>query len=125
MGFLATQFTADPEKAAEAAKIAREVIETFAAEGPTDEEMATVRKQFGNIIEDSQKEPSYWVSVMSDMDLHGTVLQDVANAREAYTSYTRAQIMDSLQANVKPNRFFQVIALPQASDDTEDAQPAD
>jgi zinc protease len=120
MGFLATQFTADPEKADEAARIAREVIEKFAQEGPTDEEMATVRKQFANIIETSQEEPTYWASVMSDMDLHGTVLADVKTAKEAYTSYTREQIVESVRKHVKPARYFQVIALPQNPDQAEE-----
>jgi zinc protease len=122
MGFLATQFTADPEKADEAARIAREVIEEFAQEGPTDEELAAVRKQLANIIETAQKEPTYWASVLSDMDLHGTVLHNVATAEEAYTTYTREQILNSVREHVKPDRYFQVIALPKADEESDTDQ---
>ncbi len=48
-----------------------------------------MREQFSNSILTSQKEPTYWVSVMADMDYHGTVLADVKDALKQYTSYTR------------------------------------
>jgi len=122
MGFLAAQFTADPEKAAEAADIARDVVERFAREGPTDEEMEVTRKQFRNIIETSQKEPSYWTEVMCDMDLHGTVLEEVKNALGDYTSYTREDIMATLKRHVRDDRHVQVTALPAGEADAETRQ---
>jgi zinc protease len=112
-GFLGLTFTADPEKASEAADAARQVVEDFARQGPTAEEMETVRKQFANIIETSQKEPTYWASVMSDMDYRGTHLWDVKQALHDYTSYTRADMMEAVADCVREDRRIQVIALPE------------
>ncbi len=84
----------------------------LAKDGPTDEELSTVRKQFANSIITSQKEPTYWVSVMADMDYHGTVLADVKDALKDYTSYTRKQMMDVMARYMTPDRSIQVVSLP-------------
>ncbi len=122
-GLFAVYFTADPEKASRAAELARGVVEDLAASGPTEREMATVRKQFANILETSQKEPSYWVSVLSDLDYRGTRLDDVKKAMEQYTSYTREELMDVLGRYVTPERRLQVIALPTRPEKEEPAKP--
>lgn len=112
-GSMAVYFTADPDKAKEAAELAQSTVEEFAESGPTEEELATVRKQFRTIIENNQKEPSYWVSILADLDYLGTDLDDVAGALEAYTSYTRADILGVLGEYITPERHLQAIALPE------------
>jgi zinc protease len=111
-GHITVQFTADPDGAAEVAEIARGVVQQFAREGPTEEEIATVRRQFANIIETSQKKPGYWVGLLSEMDYRGTKLADVKNALQAYTSYTREDMMEVLARYVVPARRLEAIALP-------------
>jgi zinc protease len=112
MSFICSHFTADPEKVADAAKIARGIIEEFAKEGPTDEELATVRLQYSNIIKDSRKKPSWWAGVLCDLTLHGGSLDDIYRAEEQYTGYTREQIMATLKKYILDRNFVQVIALP-------------
>jgi zinc protease len=119
-GLLAITFTADPEKAAGAADLSLDVGRKLAEDGPTDEELHTVREQFANSILTSQKEPAYWVSVMSDMDYHGTVLADVKDALKQYTSYTREDMMDVMGRYLTPRRCIQVIALPTQAPSGED-----
>src|SRR5262245_65972388 len=63
---LHVEFTADPGKVAEAAALAKSVVERFAAEGPSDEEMETVRKQLQNNLGTMYKEPRYWVDLLSE-----------------------------------------------------------
>jgi zinc protease len=110
--FIGCYFTADPEKATAAAAIARSVIEQFAKEGPTDEEMATVRKQFKNIIEQSQKNPSYWAGVLSDLEYHETRIADVKEALQKYITYSKADVMASMKKYIIAKERFEVIALP-------------
>ncbi|MDA0838472.1 MAG: insulinase family protein [Planctomycetota bacterium] len=110
--FIGCYFTADPEKATAAAAIARSVIEQFAMEGPTEEEMATVRKQFKNIVEESQKNPSYWAGVLSDLEYHETRIEDVKEALQKYISYTREDVMASMKKYIVAQERFEVIALP-------------
>jgi len=111
-GLLAAYFEADPERAAQVANLARGIVQRFAQEGPTPEEMATVHKQFANIIETSQKEPSYWVDVLSDLDYHGTRLSDVKEALLRYTSYTGEEVLEALARYVKEERRVEVMAMP-------------
>ncbi len=109
-GLLGITFTADPQKASGAADLSMDIGRKLAAEGPTDDELSTVRKQFTNSILTSQKEPTYWVAVMADMDYHGTVLADVKDALKQYTSYTREEMMDVMARYMTPERSVQVVA---------------
>jgi len=105
-------FAADPDTADETMELTRDIMEAFARGGPTEDEMAVVHKQFANIIETQQKEPSYWSSVLADLDYHGTKLEDVKKAREKYTSYTREDVLEVLGRYVKEEARIQVIVLP-------------
>jgi zinc protease len=128
-GLFAASATTDPHKATEAADICRAMMEQFAAKGPTEEEMATVHKQFANILETSQKEPAYWADVLSDLDYHGTLLSDVKEALQKYTSYTAEDVLEVVGRYVTEARRIQVIALPvekpKASEAPSPAQPQD
>ena len=65
---------------AEAATLAKSVVERFAAEGPTEAEMETVRKQLQNTLETMYKEPRFWVDVLADLEYHGNTLVDLDGA---------------------------------------------
>lgn len=111
-GFFGTMFSADPEKVAEAAKVAREMMLEFAKNGPTDQEMQTVRNQMRNILETQQKEPSYWVRVLSELDYRGIRLEDVKNLVPQITSYSREEILQAVNKYVRPDGQLEVVALP-------------
>jgi zinc protease len=111
-GFFGTFFTADPDKVTDAEQVARKMMLDFAQNGPTDTEMQTVRNQMRNIIETRQKEPGYWVSVLSDMDARGIKLDDVKNLVPTITSYTRDDIVQTVRKYVVETGRIEVIALP-------------
>jgi zinc protease len=113
-GLFAAYSTTDPKKAWEAADITRSAIERLAQDGPTAEEMETVHRQFANILETSQKEPGYWAEVLSDLDYHGTLLSDVKEALDKYTSFTGQDVLGVLGRYVTEPRRIQVIATPRA-----------
>jgi len=111
-GFFGTSFTADPDKVTEAEQVARKMILDFAQDGPTDAEMQTVHNQIKNVIETAQKEPRYWVSVLSDMDYRGIKLEDVKNLVPTITGYSREEITNTVRNYVQEPRRIEVIALP-------------
>jgi len=111
-GMFCAYFTADPDKAAEAMKVTRDVMEKFAADGPSDEEMETVRKQFKNSLETTLKEPSYWVGVLADLNYRGTKLSDVKEVQEKMLTYTKDDVKSVLKKYVTEEHRLQVIALP-------------
>ncbi|MCI0413399.1 insulinase family protein [bacterium] len=112
MGFFGTDFSADPGKVEEAAKVAEQMMLEFVQNGPTEAEMQTVRNQMKNIIETQQKEPGYWVRVLSELDYRGIKLSDVKSLVQQITSYSREDIMAALKKYVQPSRQIEVIALP-------------
>jgi len=113
-GFFGISFTADPQKAAGAADLSLDVARKLADDGPTDEELHTVREQYRNSIETAQKEPAYWASVLGELDYRGTVLADVKEALRKYTTYSREEMMDVVRRYLIPGRRLQVIARPAA-----------
>ena len=107
-----TVFTAHPDKAVNAALTARKAMEKFAKEGPTDEEMDTVRKQLKNQISESIKKNSYWASVLADLDYHKTKLSDVKSLLEDYTTYTKEDVHNALKKYIIEERRFQTVVIP-------------
>ena len=116
MSALYVQFTTDPDKAAEAVRLAQAVVETFAAEGPTDDEVNTVRVQMRNAVETMLKEPPFWVRLLSDLDYHGTNLTDVHGLLDKLLAYTKADIATAAKQTIRPERFALVIGQPKPRD---------
>jgi len=112
---LAVLFTADPEKAAEAAKVAREVVEAMREkEPPTDAEMAAVRKQIANILSTQLQQPAFWGEALKSMLTNKRTLDQLRNFEQEYLSITREQIIAALGKYVVDERYFRVIAAPAA-----------
>lgn len=111
-GLFASYLAGDPAHAREAAELMRGVMERFGREGPTDQEMETVRKQFANRIETEQKEPRYWLSVLGELDYRGTRLADVKEAMQKYTTYTREDMARVVRKYVEDARRIEVTARP-------------
>ncbi len=112
MSALFVQFTADPDKVEEAVRIACSVVETFAAKGPTDAEMQTVRTQMKNTIETMIQEPRFWVGLLSDLDYHGTNLTDLHGLLDQIMAFTKADVAQAIRQTVRPERFGVVIGQP-------------
>jgi zinc protease len=112
MSALYIQFTTDPDKTSKAVQLARVVVETFAAEGPTDDEMETVRRQMRHAVETMLQEPPFWVNLLSDLDYHGTNLEDVHGLLDKLMAYTKDDIAMAIKQTVQPERFALVIGEP-------------
>jgi len=108
------EFTADPEKATEAASLVKSVVERFAAEGPTEAEMDTVRKQLQNSLETMYKEPRFWVDVLADLEYHSTKLEDLEGAIEKYLAFSQDEVAAEMRKTVVPERFAMIMARPKA-----------
>jgi zinc protease len=111
---LHVEFTADPDKAADAAALAKAVVERFAAEGPSDEEMETVRRQLQNILGTMYKEPRFWVDVLSDLEYHGTKLEELEKAIDTYLAFSKDEVAAEMRKTIVPEHFAMVLARPKA-----------
>jgi zinc protease len=111
-GQFAVSFTTDPEKALEAALLAQAAAERLAKEGPSEEELNTVRRQFAHEIETSRREPSYWASVLSTLDYYGTRLHDVKAAPTEMMAYSAEDIRQGLRKYMIQERRLRVVSAP-------------
>jgi len=71
------------------------MYETFAKDGPSDEELVVVRKQLANTFDEQTKDPAYWTSRLEQMTFRGTSLDDVAADPAAYQALTAKQVKDA------------------------------
>jgi predicted Zn-dependent peptidase len=114
MSALYVEFTTDPDKIDEAVRAARAVVETFAAEGPTLEEVATVHRQLKNTLDTMLKEPSFWVGLLADLEYHGTHLEDVDGLVDKLLALGQVEIAAEARKTIVPERFAMVIGRPKA-----------
>jgi len=115
MSQLTVMFTADPAKAEEAAKLARQVVEDLLEKAPaTEEELSAVRKQIRNILDTQIEKPSFWVDILSSLETRHRDLDDLKTLVQQYASITIEQIREVLQRYVTGERYYQVIARPVA-----------
>jgi zinc protease len=114
MSALYVEFTTDPDKITEAVRLARSVVETFAAEGPTAEEVETVHRQLKNNFEVMLKRPSFWVRLLADLEYHSTRLEDVYGLLDQIMAFSQADIAAETRKIVVPERFAVIIGQPKA-----------
>ena len=119
MSALYVDFTADPDKVSDAVMVAKKTVEEFAAEGPTDEEVETVRTQLRNSLETMMKEPQFWVYILSDMEYHGTRLENIVGLVDKLTAFSKADIAAQVREVVVPERFALVIARPKPAEEND------
>ncbi|MHC4490403.1 MAG: M16 family metallopeptidase [Planctomycetota bacterium] len=113
MGRLMVMFTADPGKAEDAAKLARQVVEDIVEKTPpTQEELVAVRKQIQNILDTQLEAPSFWVDVLSSLETRHRNIADLKTLAQEYGSITSEQIREVLQRYLTEERYYQVIARP-------------
>ncbi|GIX48388.1 MAG: peptidase M16 [Candidatus Tectimicrobiota bacterium] len=105
-------FTTDPHRVEEALRAAKEVVAAFVAEGPTDEEMATLRQQLRHSVPLMLKRPGFWAELLADLEYHGTRLEDVAGLLEALLAVDKAELVAELRRTVTPERAATIIATP-------------
>ncbi|MFN7020869.1 MAG: M16 family metallopeptidase [Phycisphaerales bacterium] len=104
--------TTDPGKVERLVASFGELFDSFAAEGPTDDELATARRQFANDLDDQMKQPGFWMGRIGAMNYRNIKLDDVMAAPEAYQTIPAAQIRDTFAKYYKPESRFSVVVRP-------------
>jgi zinc protease len=104
----------DPKNARKVVDEVHKLFKAFAENGPTDEELANAKKQVANVLDTSMREPSYWWSVLRNLDLRHRDLNAEKTIKEDYQKYTREEIRNAFQKYYVPSRIFWVTAVPTA-----------
>jgi zinc protease len=113
-GIFVTMAPCDPAKAGDVVDETHKIFAAFAETGPTEEELVNAKKQIENNLDESLREPRYWIAVLQDLNYHGRRLEDQKNVRQAFQAFTGEQVKDVFKKYYQPKRQFSVTAVPTA-----------
>ncbi len=104
----------EPEAAKAVVREIHLLFEDFAAKGPTETELANARKQIANNLDESMRGLKYWIGVLGDLDYHHKSLKVVKQEQEAYSKYTREDVVRVFRKYYNSERRYTFIATPAA-----------
>jgi zinc protease len=102
----------DPTNAVRVTKEVHKILKDFADKGPTEEELANSKKQMANNLDTGMREPTYWWAILRNMDLRQRDLSIEKTVKQDYQAYTAEQIQGAFKKYYKPERLFEITALP-------------
>ncbi|MCC6322422.1 MAG: insulinase family protein [Phycisphaerales bacterium] len=102
----------DPGKVDRLVAAYGQLFDAFAAEGPTEEELTTARKQFANDMDEQMKQPGFWMGRVGAMDYRDVKLDDVMAAPQAYQTIPASDIKAAFAKYCKPESRFSVVVRP-------------
>lgn len=114
----------DPTNAVRVVQEAHKIFAAFAADGPTDEELANAKKQIANSLDTNMREPGYWWAILRNYELKGRKLGVEKTIKEDYQAFTKEQITSVFKKYYVPERQFQVTAVPVPPSTVEAKAPA-
>lgn len=111
-GVVSAAAPTDPSKVEGLVTKLAEMYETFAQEGPTEDELAVAKKQFANTFEQQLKEPGYWSGRMNLLTYRGMSLDDAVSDPEAYQAITAEQVKETFGKYWSKDNSIVVIVRP-------------
>ncbi len=111
-GLFAARAPTDPAKTGALATALSEMYLAFASEGPTEDEMTVAKRQIANRLDQSMKEPEFWVSRLATLDYRGRSLNDIVNEPADYQRYTAKEIRDTFARYNTPAARFRFVIAP-------------
>lgn len=112
-GVVAIQSSTAPDKCDTLAAEAWKVFDEFAANGPTEEEMTTMKKQMANTFDEQFKQPSFWSQRSSEMAYRATNADDIMSMPAFYQSLTAQRVKDVFNHYYKPEAKMTLIVTPE------------
>ena len=80
--------------------------------GPSEEEVKTAKKQFATTIKSMVEKPGYWSGLLSNLQLRGNSLDDVANIDKIYAAYERDDIRKVVKEYFTVENNITIVVLP-------------
>jgi zinc protease len=105
----------DPTNAVRVVSEVHKIFKEFADKGPTAEELANSKKQIANSLDTGMREPTYWWGILRNMDLRHRDLGVEKTIKEDYQAFTAEEVQNAFKKYYKPERLFQVTAIPSGS----------
>ena len=115
MDGLVVQFVADPAKAMEATKIARETVLELGQTGPTDDEVASTAKQMANIFDEEMQQPGFWIQALRRLHANGRTMAVLKQRLALLRAPDKASIQAALEKILQDERFARVVIAPKSA----------
>jgi zinc protease len=123
LGIVALVSPTAPDKVQALREATDQMFRDFAADGPTQEEMDTVRKQIANALDEQMRNPQYWADLLRTLDYRGKTIADALAAPAAYQAITARQVRDLFARCFTPERRFEISVSPAAPQGETPASP--
>lgn len=114
-GLFAAQAPTNPESAEALAVAIEEIYADFAKNGPTQEELDTARLQLLTVLDETMKEPEFWINRLSTLTYRGQKLEDILGAADFYKGVTADMVRTAFATYFKPEARMRFIVKPEAA----------
>ncbi len=107
--------TTDPEDAEKLADMVIEMLEDFATNGPTADEVVVAKKQIATDLEQRMKEPRYWLGQISDMHYRGRTLAQLKEVPDVYQTFTASDLQNVAKKYMTKENRFRFVTMPKTT----------
>ncbi|MEM7164198.1 MAG: insulinase family protein [Planctomycetota bacterium] len=114
MGMFYAAAPTAPEKASQLADTILAMLQKFAQEGPTDEELEVAKKQIQANLDEEMKKPGFWLSVMRDLVQANKDLADIKELKAYYAAMTKEHLQETAAKYFTPERVLRYEMIPTA-----------
>jgi zinc protease len=114
-GMLSASAPTDPKNADRLADQILGIIKDFAASGPSEDELATAKKQMANQLTTQMKDPRYWLAQLSELEYHHRSLDELKQLPGIYDTFTVADLRDAVKKCATDDRLIRLEVLPDGS----------
>jgi zinc protease len=112
MGLFFASAPTDPQNAGKLAAMIQEMLKTFAHDGPSEDELATAKRQIANQLDSQMKEPEFWIVQIGEMTYRGRSLDDIKQIPTVFQTFTVDQVRDVARKYVKDDGGINLEAIP-------------
>jgi len=111
-GLFVAQAPTDPAKTEALTAAVEEMYMAFAKDGPTGDEMAVARKQLVNTVDQTLKNPDFWVARLSTLDYRGANLTELMQGKQHYEQMTPADVREAFSRYFAPTSQLRFVVIP-------------
>jgi zinc protease len=111
-GLFVAQAPTDPAKTDALVAAVDEMYVDFARSGPGDDELTVARKQMLNSVDQTFKNPEFWVNRLSTLDYRGTDLTEVMRGPQHYEQMTAQEVREAFNRYFTPGARLRFVVVP-------------
>jgi predicted Zn-dependent peptidase len=97
----------------------RELVKGFAADGPDESEMESVRRLFSELATKAQRAPRFWARVLSELRYRAGDLDELTDMPTRCLQRTSGQLHRAVAESVRPERRVTVVCNPRGGGEPE------